>query len=242
MCFNSTTSLVTFVISVACSIYLYMNGMRTNNKCDLFFSAVVFLIGSMQLIEYFLWENQGCNHINHMFSLSIMVLLTLQGIISCIVYYNLYPKDRYFSNSFVNFYLFIYFCFFLYMMKYLNDFNLCSEPSSKSCRLKWAPYNIMAKNNMPMLVIHLALYAFAGIVLGIEMLNNNLNDVMKYGIRYAIIPTVFMLSVFYVICKEINLSVKLIKNPLFFLDYADVFGSVFCFSAVLLGIVSVLHI
>jgi len=108
--------------------------------------------------------------------------------------------------------------------------------------LKWAPYDVLAKNNMPMLIIHLALYAAAGIILGIETLNNNLADVFKYKMRYAILPIVFTLSVLYVVCKEINLSMKLFNNPLFFLDYADVFGSVFCFSAVLLGIVSVLHL
>ena len=61
MCFNSTTSLVAFSISVACSVYLYYNGTVHNNKSDVFFSAVVFLIGSMQLVEYFLLENQKKN-------------------------------------------------------------------------------------------------------------------------------------------------------------------------------------
>ncbi len=244
MCFNSNTSLVAFIISVACSVYLYMNGINKNNKCDLFFSVVVFLIGCMQLIEYFLWENQDCNNngSNHNLSLLIMVLLTVQGIISCIVYYRLYPKNRYFNNTFVMFYLVIYSLFFVYMMNYLKNFKLCSAPSSKSCRLKWAPYDVLAKNNMPMFIIHLALYAAAGIILGIETLNNNLADVFKYKMRYAVLPIVFTLSILYVIFKEINLSMKLFNNPLFFLEYADVFGSVFCFSAVLLGIVSVLHI
>jgi len=243
MCFNSTTSLVAFIVSVACSIYLYVNGINNSNNCDIFFSAVVFLIGCMQLIEYFLWENQDCNSIlNHNFSLLIMVLLTLQGIVSCIVYYRLYPTNRYFNKTFVMFYLFIYFCFFIYMMNYLKNFKLCSTPSSKSCRLKWAPYDVLAKNNMPMLVIHLALYAAAGIIVGIEILNNNLTDVFKYKMRYAVLPVVFSLSILYVVFKEINLSIKLFNNPLFFLEYADVFGSVFCFSAVLLGIISVLHI
>jgi hypothetical protein len=95
---------------------------------------------------------------------------------------------------------------------------------------------------MPMLVIHLALYAAAGIIVGIEILNNNLTDVFKYKMRYAVLPVVFSLSILYVVFKEINLSIKLFNNPLFFLEYADVFGSVFCFSAVLLGIISVLHI
>ena len=246
MCFNSTTSLVAFIISVACSAYLYYNGTVHNNKSDLFFSAVVFLIGCMQLIEYFLWENQDCtsnsNNSNHNFSLLIMFLLTLQGIVSCIVYYRLYPKNRYFNNTFVMLYLFIYTAFFVYMMNYLKKFKLCSAPSSKSCRLKWAPYDVMAKNNMPMLIIHLALYAAAVIILGIETLNSNVADVFKYKMRYAILPIVFTLSVLYVVFKEVNLSVKLFNNPLFFLEYADVFGSVFCFSAVLLGIISVLHV
>lgn len=246
MCFNSTTSLVAFIISVACSAYLYYNGTVHNNKSDLFFSAVVFLIGCMQLIEYFLWENQDCtsnsNNSNHNFSLLIMFLLTLQGIVSCIVYYRLYPKNRYFNNTFVMLYLFIYTAFFVYMLNYLKKFKLCSAPSSKSCRLKWAPYDVVAKNNMPMLIIHLVLYAAAVIILGIETLNNNVADVFKYKMRYAILPIVFTLSVLYVVFKEVNLSVKLFNNPLFFLEYADVFGSVFCFSAVLLGIISVLHV
>lgn len=242
MCFNSTTSLVAFVISLVCSVYLYMNGINSNNKCDLFFSAVVFLIGCMQLVEYFLWENQGCNNINHIFSLFIMVILTLQGMILCTIYYYIYPKGRYFSNTCIHFYLFIYVCFFVYMMKYLNNFKLCSQPSSKSCRLKWAPYDVLAKNNMPMLIIHLAFYIIAGIILSIETLTTNVNDIIKYPLRYVTIPLLIILSFFYVVCKEINLTVKLTKNPFFFLEYVDVFGSVLCFSAVFLGIVSVLHV
>ena len=140
-------------------------------------------------------------------------------------------------------YIFICICFFVYMINYLKKFKLCSTPSRKSCRLKWAPYDVMAKNNMPMLIIHLVLYYAAVIILGIETLNNNVaDDIFKYKMRYAILPIVFTLSVLYVVCKEINLSIKLFHNPLFFLDYADVFGSVFCFSGVLLGIISVLHV
>jgi hypothetical protein len=42
--------------------------------------------------------------------------------------------------------------------------------------------------------------------------------------------------------KEINMKIKVVKDPYsyYFLPYADVYGSVFCFSAVFLGIVSVL--
>ena len=127
-------------------------------------------------------------------------------------------------------------------MKYLHNFKLCSQPSSKSCRLKWAPYDVLAKNNMPLLIIHLAFYIIAGAILSFETLASNVNDIIKYPVRYAIVPFLILLSVIYIFCKEINLAAKLSKNPFFFIEYMDVFGSTFCFSAVLLGIISVLHI
>ena len=244
MCFNSSTSLVAFIISVACSAYLYYNGTVHNNKSDVFFSAVVFLIGSMQLVEYFLWENQKCDKTNHIFSLFIVVVLTFQTIIWCLVYYYLYPKNRYFNNTIIMSYIFICICFFAYMMYYLKKFKLCSRPSATSCRLKWAPYELMASNNVMMFFIHIALYSSLGLIIGVEIIRNHLEDVFKYKMRYLFIPVAFILSSLYVLIKEINLSVNVIKNPysLLFLPYADVFGSVFCFSAVLLGIISVLHL
>ena len=65
MCFNATTSLITFTISLMSSIYLLYNGIYKNNKNDILFGILVILIGLMQLIEYFLWNNQKCNKKNH---------------------------------------------------------------------------------------------------------------------------------------------------------------------------------
>ena len=241
MCFNSKTSIITFTISVLCSVWLLS---QQDNKCDIFFSVVVFLIGCMQLIEYFLWENQDCskNSYNHMFSLLIIALLFIQGVGACIVYYYLYPAHRFVNRKIVNIYLFAYTCFFIYMMQYLNKFKLCSKPSATSCRLQWAPYSVLATHNVPMIIIHLAFYAFAGIIIGAETINSNFADVMKYKVRYSIVPIVFLASILYVLYKEISHAQQFLKNPFIFLDYIDVFGSVFCFSAVILGIVSVLHI
>lgn len=244
MCFNSTTSIVAFAVSTICSAYLYYNGKVNNNKSDLFFSIVVFLIGCMQLVEYFLWENQKCDNVNHIFSLFIVVVLTLQTVVWCVSYYYLYPNNRYFNNNVILSYLIIYIGFFIYIMYYLNDFTLCSKPSATSCRLKWAPYELMAKNNPIMFFTHIALYSSIGFIIAIETFRNHLEDVFKYKMRYLFIPIAFILSSCYVLMKEINMKIKVVKDPYsyYFLPYADVYGSVFCFSAVFLGIVSVLHI
>ena len=177
-----------------------------------------------------------------MFSLLIIALLFIQGVGACIVYYYLYPAHRFVNRKIVNIYLFAYTCFFIYMMQYLNKFKLCSKPSATSCRLQWAPYSVLATHNVPMIIIHLAFYAFAGIIIGAETINSNFADVMKYKVRYSILPIVFLASILYVLYKEISHAQQFLKNPFIFLDYIDVFGSVFCFSAVILGIVSVLHI
>jgi hypothetical protein len=77
-----------------------------------------------------------------------------------------------------------------------------------------------------------------GFIIGVETIRNHLEDVFKY------IPIAFILLSCYVLMKELNMKIKLVKDPYsyYFLSYADVYGSVFCFSAVFLGIVSVLHI
>ena len=83
-----------------------------------------------------------------------------------------------------------------------------------------------------------------GFIIGVETIRNHLEDVFKYKMRYLFIPIAFILSSCYVLMKELNMKIKLVKDPYsyYFLPYADVYGSVFCFSAVFLGIVSVLHI
>ena len=116
MCFNSTTSIVAFAISAICSAYLFYNGKVNNNKSDLFFSIVVFLIGCMQLVEYFLWENQTCNNVNRLFSLFIVVVLTLQTVVWCVSYYYLHPNNRYFLTTMRQCLIFLFIFVFIYIL------------------------------------------------------------------------------------------------------------------------------
>ena len=81
MCYNQTTSMVTFSISVICFTYLLYYGLKTDNNYDIFAAIVTILIGFMQLIEFFLWRSQDCSKTNHFLSLLIIVLLYSQCII-----------------------------------------------------------------------------------------------------------------------------------------------------------------
>jgi hypothetical protein len=234
MCFNATTSLITFSISVVCSCLLLYTGITQKNKNDLVFSVIVFLIGLMQLIEFFLWKNQKCNKMNHIFSLLIIVLLFLQGCITSIIYYSLYPTNRIFSKSFIFYFLLFYTIFTVYLLYYLNQTKLCSKPSKISCRLTWAPF-VYLKNNMLLFYIFSLAYLILSTIIFIEMY---FNSEKKYLIRLSFLPLTYILSYLFIIINELNNNF----NPFYFINYTDTFGSLWCFIAVFLGIVSILHI
>jgi len=219
------TSMFTFVFSTVCSLLLFYNGVTYNNKYDILFGTIVILIGLMQLVEFFLWKNQKSNHI---FSLFIIILLFLQIFITFIVYYTLYPSNHVFNNNSILIYLLTYTIFTLYLLYYLNQTTLHSKPAKNSCRLAWAPYTFLLQHNIPLLIIHLFLYLSGMIMIAIECYKS-VNT--TYWVRYLYLPITFILCLFFVI-NESSLS----------LNYIDVFGTVWCFTAVFLGIISLLHI
>lgn len=126
MCFDASTSIATFSISLITSTYLYY--IEKNNKNNKFWAVITFLIGLMQLLEFFLWKNQNCNFNNHIFSLLILVLITLQPIV-CLNYYNYLFKPTIFNKPFVIGYSILYAIFSLYILIKLNKFKLCSKPT-----------------------------------------------------------------------------------------------------------------
>lgn len=226
MCFDATTSLLTFSVSVACSFSLLQG-----SKNDQLFGWCVLLIGMMQLIEFFLWQNQTCSLVNHLFSLSIIVLLYLQGAVLCNVYYTLYPV-RAVHPVIVQVYIVLYTCFTVYLLYVLNQAKLCSRPKG-SCRLAWAPYTYLNKHNPFLLWMHLFLYFIPFFFFFVETMTYHLDDLFRYKVRYACLPVTFAIGLFFVYTKDFFTS------PL---SHADVFGSLWCFLAVVLGIVGVLHI
>ena len=248
MCFDSKTSFLTFSISAVCFSYLLFRGLKTNNRNDLFLSVTTILIGLMQLIEFFLWRNQTCNDMNHYFSLFIIVILFLQGTITNILYLKLYPtKTPFFSNNFVMFTIILYSILVIYILNYLNKYQLCSKPTANSCRLVWNSF-VKLNNNNFLFASFLFFYFFMFCI----MITNSLlsNDLFtKYPLRYSFLIITFILAGIYVVLtsnffEELSRfkNLKDFFSKLLFLTSNDVFGSVWCFLCVFIGIIGILKI
>jgi len=249
MCFNATTSLLTFSISVLCFGYLLYYGIKKNNNYDVFASIVVILIGLMQLIEYFLWKNQNCslNINNHFWSIMIMVLLALQPIVTCAAYKFLFKSANMILNNIMFVICFIYVIFTGYLVYFLNKKNLCSRPSNKSCRLEWGPFKeltVFTKlkqvdftyNNLYKFILFVIFFAVYFLLFGYSfgwydtlLKGKFFEGYIKYPVRYSVLPITYLYSLIYSYYQEGT-------------TWVDIFGSFWCFNAVAFGIVSILHI
>lgn len=242
MCYNQTTSMVTFSISAICFSYLLYYGLKTDNKYDIFAAIVTILIGFMQLLEFFLWRSQDCSKTNHFLSLLIIVLLYSQCIIGPIAAMYLFSslKGNYLSYFIIALcILFTVVTFFT--LKWLNQQHLCSKPTINSCRLAWAPYTAFLKslNGFVYFLSFSTLYAvlfyyaffiqFLTFNKGFTQMFFNSEIFSKYKIRHLFLPISYLFAILYAVYYEGK-------------NYMDIFGSFWCFSAVGFGIVSCLHI
>ena len=71
MCFNSGTSLATFIFGITCAFYLLHRGIKYNHTRSFLAGILLFVVAPMQLLEYFLWENQDNKNINSIVSIMI---------------------------------------------------------------------------------------------------------------------------------------------------------------------------
>ncbi|RZD42749.1 MAG: hypothetical protein CXT73_02320 [Methanobacteriota archaeon] len=236
MCYNAPTSLAAFSITLITSAYLYYTGTKNNDKSDKLFSLVIFIIGLMQLLEYFIWKNQTCNITNHKLSLLILLLLISHPILGLGYHYYLYHKTNVYL---LLLYLILFGSFSSYFLYQLNKKNLCTKPTEKSCRLNWDFMAIINKEYKQMGVIWYILYWIAVVVF---LMPISLNTYERYPMRYSFIPLSFIGTVIYIFIEYSGDIKYFIKDPLIILKYMDVWGSLWCFSAVGLGIIGVLHI
>ncbi len=76
MCYNTTTSLITFAVMIISTIYLiYRNYLN-----DKWFSIIFISAGIMQLVEYFMWKDQSCGITNHLATICAFFVLLIQPI------------------------------------------------------------------------------------------------------------------------------------------------------------------
>jgi len=218
--------MITFAIACGCSSYLFYN---RQDKYDTYMSLVVLLIGAMQLIEFMLWRNQTCSSANHFWSLMILVLLTLQNVVAFIVYTRMFDHSRS-INRIVQYICVFYVLFAAYLIYVFNQTLQCSKPSKHSCRLEWAPFKQSPHSGL--------IKIFTLLYLGLMVYNGGFVDHVwykpfkgysKYPIRSSIVPILFVLSIMYSYWTEGK-------------RWGDIYGSVWCFSAISLGILSCLHV
>lgn len=80
MCWNKQVSLVTFILAVAGSAYLYQRNLP-NDRWIAVFAATIAMI---QLAEYFMWSDLSCGKLNTVasaFALSILALEPLMNMV-----------------------------------------------------------------------------------------------------------------------------------------------------------------
>ena len=78
MCFNKEASLCVFLLSFSLAIYLIYRGFKNNNSQDKIIGFLFIPISFIQLLEYFIWLNQGCTEKNSFWSIMVMIILFLQ--------------------------------------------------------------------------------------------------------------------------------------------------------------------
>jgi hypothetical protein len=241
MCFSSEVSLIVFTINVLCSAYLLYNGITYKNKQDIFFSVLVILIGLIQFIEYILWENPSCNLVNHYATLSIPIILYLQPVLGFMVYFKLFSKK---ITPMLSFLLKLFTFIAIDLLIILNQSNLCSKSSSESSRLKWGLFNNSTLLKNVLIFSFGLLWNLLFILLFTDCFFTGL--VHKNPGRYIIGPITFIIAIIYVIYQKKlynynkNFNDKNIQKII--INSVEMFGTMWCFLAVTVGITAVLHI
>ena len=238
MCFNATSSLIAFSISLLCSIYLIYSGNKTHNNVDIFAGIVTFMIGLMQLLEFILWKNQDCNWINKYASMSIPVVLYLQIIVFHLAYKYLYNAT---SPIYDKVYIIMNILFAIYvicLLVWLSDQKLCSRPSTNSCRLVWAPFEKLlnykyGSYNVGWILVLLGFLFYIQFGIPLTELPYSQKSFPLHKYNYPIrniFPYITIIAAFvYTIVTDGKRMV-------------DTFGSLWCFLCVSYGIVAIMHI
>jgi hypothetical protein len=136
MCLSEGVSLFVFILCSLTCVYLYQRN-RVNDR----WIAILFgYIGTIQLLEYFMWKDQECSGLNQQSSRIAFYIVMLQPIVSLLVAYHFtkgkIPIWLYMINI-------IYVIFIIYVIP-ISYSKLEDYPCTKPCDgsqigLNWAP-------------------------------------------------------------------------------------------------------
>jgi hypothetical protein len=214
MCFNEATSMTVFLLSFLFFLLLLLRGMIMKDRVDIYASIITLLIGSMQLVEFFLWKYPHCSPLNHFLSLLIFALLFLQPIIRCLSIHLLFGiknKSIYFIMWIS---VFLFTCIMIYNLQIFQQLCLCSLPACPSgCRLRWATLSLRTTSMTLFWIFYFILFLLC------DLVDFNHGLIRRYPIRYLLFPVTILLAILY----TVTISPK------------NVFGSTWCFLALLYG-------
>jgi hypothetical protein len=127
MCYNQTTSFLTFTIMAISTIYL----IYRNYPNDRWVAIVFISAGLMQLLEYFMWKDQSCGLMNHLATIGALLLLLIQPI--AILFGAYYFGDLVFDRNKLTPIIWIYGIiigiFGINWINYVSKKRLCSHPN-----------------------------------------------------------------------------------------------------------------
>lgn len=260
MCFNPETSLIAFGVSCISSVIVFCYSIKTKNheiaNIDFISAVLIFLIGSMQFLEYFMWSDQACiqKGPNWWASLAVLPVLYFQPVITFFValwlaYPNLKKLVHYpFVFLFISGIVIASFTFVLfqntrYLLKSDEKENekkhkdksillpFCSRPEKYTKRLIWAPMKYLFIKQSEKSYAFLFFY-----FLVIFLCSFLVPSIWRhFPIRALVLPATFIAAAIY----SILYSEKGVGHIGIL---SDIFDSTWCFLAVGFGITSVLHI
>jgi len=133
MCYSAESSLTSFVIGAAASIYLLIAGDKYDKHIGLFLITVVII----QLVEFFMWKDQSCGRMNHYASKSVNFVL-LSQVYSIIIGFYIFRTSN-IPQKTLQYALIPITIIYIYraLSIFLNDEgHLCSKPDERNA-LQW---------------------------------------------------------------------------------------------------------
>jgi hypothetical protein len=154
MCWNKEVSLITFIIALAGSFYLYKRN-APNDRYIAIFGVVVAMI---QLAEFFMWIDQSCGSINMYASMFAIFILLVEPLVNILC--SIYLTDTPYKNILkIILGLYIIFVVYLCILNYDKTVNYCGINNCKknnSCHLDWKFVEILNKKQIYIWTIFLA--------------------------------------------------------------------------------------
>ena len=211
MCYNKESSLILFLFSVAITIKLFLEDEQM-------IGAAVLSYGCVQLAEFFIWLgiDKGSININYYSSIFLAVVFLLQPIIlalsSKFINKSDNPELERVNWSLLVLYVIVFSTFMIYRISKTSKKNIVSSVNKGSCRLAWNIFESSGPTQFTMLLY--TIISIISIILGGEW---------------------SMLIIFFA-----SILISLLYSYLVSRNIASIFGTIWCFSAVLMIMVYVI--